>query len=123
MAESQLSEFYDRVARYERARAKGRGFETDGTLGRSFYLRPKRRSPLRIVTGIAGVLFTLLALKAGIVLFVGEGVYAQRLERMNKGEGIDRLGAAILKIDPISGYMVNQVRVWAPQIKAFALKD
>jgi hypothetical protein len=121
MAELQLSEFYDRVARYERARAKGYGFEADGTLGRSFYLRPKRRGPLRVVLSVCLVLSTLIVLKAGIILFAGEGMYSERVARMQGGQSIDQLGAAILHIDPVSGFLVDQARIWTPKIKDFAL--
>lgn len=123
MAESQLMEFYGRVAQYERARSQGYGFEADGTLGRSYYHRPKRRSLLRTIFGACAVIFILLALKAGIILFVGEGIYADRVERMNNGQDIDRLGAAILKIDPVSSFMVDQAQIWAPRIRDFALAD
>ena len=37
MADPNLTEFYSRVRRIEKARAKGFGFEAAGTLGRSFY--------------------------------------------------------------------------------------
>lgn len=123
MTESQLSEFYGRVAQYERARNRGYGFEAVGTLGRSHYTHPKRRRPMRLFMGICVVAFILLALKAGIILFVGEGIYGERLARMNNGQDIDRLGAAILQIDPVSGFMVDQTRIWAPRIKDLLLSD
>lgn len=119
MAESQLMEFYDRVARYEKARSRGLGFEADGTLGRSYYLRPQKRSPLRVVLGLCAVALTLLSLKAAIILFVGEGVYADRIARMHEGQDMDRLGAALLQFDPASGFLVEQARIWAPVIKGF----
>jgi hypothetical protein len=123
MSESQLMEFYKRVAQYERARSQGYGFEADGTLGRSYFHRPKRRSLFRMAAGAGAVVFILLALKAGIILFVGEGIYADRIERMNNGQDIDRLGAAILKIDPVSSFMVDQSQIWAPRIMDLVLAD
>jgi|GEM_PF-2171816 len=47
MSDPNLADFYGRVARIERARAKGYGFESNGRSGRSHYLRATRqRRPL-----------------------------------------------------------------------------
>lgn len=123
MAESQLAEFYERVARYERSRKLGFGFEADGTLGRSFYMRPVKRSPLRVVFGLCAVAIVLLSLKAGIILFVGEGVYGDRMAMMRDGQDIDRLGYAVLQFDPVSSLMVENFRLWSPVMMDFLLQD
>ena len=48
MAGQDYSEFYARLVRLERARAKGYGFEADGTLGRSYYYKPPRKRSARV---------------------------------------------------------------------------
>ncbi len=65
MADSNMTDFYDRVRRFERMRSKGYGFEADWTFGRSFYARKsaKRRG---LLLPILVVLTLVFALKGGL---------------------------------------------------------
>lgn len=101
MYDENLVDFYDRVARFEKAHAKGFGHEAAGTLGRSAYARPARRK--RSV--VAPMLFACLCavgLKAAILHSVGPAQYQTRVERLNAGEGFDRLGGWLMQVDPVT---------------------
>lgn len=112
MYDQNLVEFYDRVARFEKAHAKGFGHEAAGTLGRSSQARPQRRRRVRVVP----IVFTLLAavlLKGTIYHFVGAENYQARVERLAEGEGFDRLGAWLMQADPVTvtvGQTIADVR-------------
>lgn len=70
MTDPNMTEFYGRVARIQKARAKGYGFEAPGALGRSYYVRPHTRRRSFILP----ILFTLvccLLLKGVIYHSVG----------------------------------------------------
>lgn len=109
MSDPNLVAFYGRIARIERARAQGYGFEASGTLGRSHSnTRPaQRRSPvLRIVVLVAVCAF---GLKAAIHATVGPENYQQRVERLVSGEGFDRLGGWLMQADPVTVWLSRQI--------------
>ena len=85
MADPNLVDFYSRVARFERARSQGYGFDAPGTLGRSHY---QRKSPAR--RGILGPLLLValcgFGLKGAILHSVGTESYNQRVERLLAGD-------------------------------------
>lgn len=108
MADPNLSEFYDRVARIEKARALGYGFEAEGTLGRSYYHRRARRrrallGPLLIVAACA------IGLKATIHYKVGAAAYEDRVARLMSGEGFERLGGQLMQADPLTEYLSERL--------------
>lgn len=81
MSDPCLQEFTVRVARIEQARAKGYGFEAEGTLGRSSLVlcrdhRPPKRRVLRGV--VLGLLFATL-LKAVLLQQLGPQSYDSRV--------------------------------------------
>ncbi len=106
MADANMADFYDRVRRFERMRSKGYGFEADGTLGRSFYHRsPAKRRGWLLPTLMA--LLVVFGLKAGLYQAVGADSYAQRVERLQAGEGFDPVGGWLMQADPVTLWMSN----------------
>lgn len=108
MADQNLSEFYARVARVEKARAKGYGFEAEGTLGRSFYNRRRSRRP-----ALFGPLMIVLAcgigLKAAMYYQVGEKAYQDRVHRLMESDGFERLGGYLMQADPVTRYLSDRI--------------
>jgi len=110
MADPNLADFYGRIARLERMRAKGYGFEANGTLGRSHYLRPTRqRRPLLRVLIFAGV--CAFGLKGAILHQVGPESYEARVARLQAGQDFDKLGAWLMQADPVTIWVADQIDV------------
>ncbi len=108
MADQDFTEFYDRVARIEKARAKGYGFEADGTLGRSHYHRPVRRKR-RLVAPFVMLLACFLCLKAALHYQIGNDIYGLRVESMRSSDsGMERVAGMLMQADPLTVWLSNQ---------------
>ncbi|MGB8813136.1 MAG: hypothetical protein WCC57_08120 [Paracoccaceae bacterium] len=109
MTDQSLSEFYSRIARIEKARAKGYGFEAEGTLGRSYYYRPtKKRRP--ILAPLLMVAMCSVAMKGAVLSKIGDDLYEQRVDRLLDGQGFERLGGYLMKADPVTVFVSDQFR-------------
>lgn len=118
MYDTNLVEFYGRVAKFEKASAKGYGHEAPGTLGRSATYGLFRKSRRRI--GLMPLVFVVLAgfgLKATIYHTVGPVHYEARLTSLAAGEGFDRLGAWLMQVDPVTAYAAKQIGALAAALK------
>ena len=108
MADPNLVDFYSRVARFERARSKGYGFDAQGTLGRSHFARQPRKR-----RGILGPLLLVavcgIGLKGAILHSVGYESYTMRVERLQAGEGFDRMGGWLMQADPVTLYVADKI--------------
>lgn len=108
MSDPNLVDFYRRVARIEKSRADGFGFEAEGTLGRSFFNKPARRR-----RGFLGpVLFLLICvfgLKGAIYHSVGAVSYDDRVARLQAGQGFDVLGGWLMQADPLTIFVAEQI--------------
>lgn len=92
MTDPNLTDFYGRVARIQKARTKGNGFEIAGTLGRSYYYRPLAK--LRSMLGpILFLLICAFLLKGLIYHNVGADTYNERVASLMVGKGIEPFGA------------------------------
>lgn len=106
MADPNLHDFQQRLARISAARARGRAFQTGDTADPSRPdpsrpdRSPRRRRPLP--GALAFVLCCGLGLKAVLLAQVGQASYADRIARLAQGGGFDRLGAALMQPDPVS---------------------
>ncbi|MFZ1468050.1 MAG: hypothetical protein WAT09_03625 [Paracoccaceae bacterium] len=100
-ADPNLKNFHGRIARIEKARAKGYGFEAKGTLGRSATYH-RERPLMRLVKALSLVLLTSIGLKGVIHYYVGAAVYDERVTTMMLGEGFDRLGGTLMQADPVT---------------------
>ena len=109
MADPNLVDFYSNVARFEKKRAKGYGFDAAGTLGRSHFEKSsrKRRSLLAplLLVAVCGI-----GLKAAIYQSVGAASYNDRVERLAQGEGFDRLGGWLMQADPATLFVAEKIR-------------
>ncbi|WP_149141088.1 hypothetical protein [Gemmobacter caeruleus] len=109
MAEQDFNEFYARVARIEKARAMGYGFEAEGTLGRSHYHRPTRRRP-RILAPLLFATLSFFCLKGALHHQIGHDTYVQRLELMQASEsGMERVAAALMQADGLTMRISDQI--------------
>lgn len=107
MADPNLTDFYSNVARFEKKRAKGYGFDAAGTLGRSHFQKTaKRRSWLM---PLLFVLCAGIGLKAMIYQSVGANSYNQRVQALQVGEGFDRLGGWLMQADPATVFVAGQI--------------
>jgi hypothetical protein len=108
MADPNLVDFYSRVARFERARSKGRGFDAAGTLGRSHYARKSR--PRRAILGpLLMVALCAVGLKGAILHTVGAESYNLRVERLQAGEGFDPMGGWLMQADPLTVWVSARI--------------
>ncbi len=111
MADMNLSDFYGRIARIETARAKGYGFEAEGTLGRSYYFRPSRKR-----RSILGPMLIVLAcgfgLKGAIHYKVGADTFDRRVESMMASDGFSRFGAYLMQSDPVTLYVSSRLQTF-----------
>lgn len=99
MADPNLVDFYGRVARIEKDHARGYGFEARGTLGRSAYMRRRKRSPFRFVLPVMAVIACGVVVKGFIYQQIGGNVYDERVAALLDGEGFDRLGGYLMTAD------------------------
>ncbi len=108
MTDPNMSSFYGRVARIQKMRAKGYGFEAPGTLGRSYYYRPapQRRS---IMMPMIFVVMLLFALKGVIFQQVGAETYNQRVAGLMAGEGVEKVGGWLMQSDPVTLWVAGKV--------------
>lgn len=110
MADQDFNEFYARVARVEKARAQGYGFEADGTLGRSHYKRPARRRR-RMVLPLIFTLAVFFCLKAAMLNEIGYQTYADRVSQMRAAEnGMERVAGAIMQVDPVTLWIATKAK-------------
>lgn len=106
MADQNMVDFYGRVSRIKKARAKGYGFEAEGTLGRSYYLQHlPTRSRISILKPAMIVLFSAFGLKGAIHYQIGGSVYSERVAELQSGKGIDRLGGYLMQADPLTMFV------------------
>lgn len=108
MTDPNMSDFYGRVSRIQRMRAKGYGFEAPGTLGRSYYSRPqaRRRSMLGPVLFMA---FCVFLLKGTMYQQVGSETYNDRVAALMAGEGIEHVGGWLMQAEPVTIFVAGQI--------------
>ena len=109
MSDPNLRNFQQRVARIERAHVEGLGFEAEGTLGRSHYLRRKGwriplMGPVLVLVGL-GTLF-----KALIHVRLGGDLYQARVDMLWNGDGLSVLGAVLMQPDPLTIWLATHLR-------------
>ncbi|WP_435259866.1 hypothetical protein ACSBLW_08940 [Thioclava sp. FR2] len=111
MSDPSIDEFYSRIAKIEKAREKGFGFEAKGTLGRSFYTRKSRRFRLRmpLMRPAFALLVTATVVKAVFLQQLGSEAYHDRVAKLQAGAGIDRLGGVLMSADPVTTALANNL--------------
>jgi hypothetical protein len=116
MADPNMSDFYRRVERIQKARAKGHGFEASGTLGRSFYMRQQTHR-----RGVLGpILFVCLAvvlLKGVMIHEIGHSQYDLRVQHLLASEGVAHLGGWLMQADPVSEMVADKLTTHLPTLR------
>ena len=111
MVDRNLQNFYGRVGRIEKIHAAGGGFEAEGTLGMSYYNAKRKRSYRKGFLGpLVLVLMTIVAIKAAVHASLGPEAYQERITRLEAGSWADRTGAYVLRADPLTLAISEQVR-------------
>lgn len=109
MADQDFTEFYARVARVEKARAQGYGFEAEGTLGRSHYQHPTRRKR-RFLAPLLMLLLCFFTLKGVLHSQIGGEIYAQRIAQMRVSDsGIERISGLLMQADTATRWISAQI--------------
>ena len=108
MADPNLVDFYGSVARFERARANGYGFDAAGTLGRSHFEKKSRLRKSWHGTALL-VIFCVFGMKGAILQSVGGQAYDNRVAGLQAGEGFDRLGGWLMQADPVTMFMAEKI--------------
>jgi len=116
MSDPNMAEFYKRASRLETQRANGKGFESPGTLGRSYYHRParKRRSVLWPVL----LLLALGMLMKGAIYFAtGPEVYNSRVADLRASTGVvEQAGGFIMQLDPVTQRLAGEIALGVHKI-------
>ena len=107
MSDPNLVDFYDRVSRFERARAHGWAHQA-GAFPEPRRVRGGRRRRSFIMPLLL-LAFAVFAMKGAIFYSVGASAYQDRVTRMQAGEGFDRLGAWMMQADPVTEFMAGQI--------------
>ena len=107
MQDTNLVEFYARVARHEKERSLGYGHEAEGTLGRKAFVRAKPRKSFLLP--LIFVALCAFGLKGAILYSGGAEAYQTRVDRLNAGEGFDRLGGWLMQVDPMSVFVAEKI--------------
>ena len=111
MADQNMVDFYGRVSRIKKARAKGYGFEAVGTLGRSYYSQHSSpRTKTSFLKPALIVLFSAFGLKGAIHYQIGGSVYSERVAELQSGKGFDRLGGYLMQADPVTMFVSGKLQ-------------
>ena len=108
MSDPNLSDFYGRVARIQKARSKGYGFEAPGTLGRSSSAAPRTRR--RSILGpVVFLLVCAVLLKGAIYHSVGADSYADRVAGLMAGDGVEWVGGWLMQAEPATLFVSDKI--------------
>ena len=116
MTDPNLTDFYGRVARIQKMRSKGYGFEAPGTLGRSFYYRPKSRRR-SIVGPILFLLACTFLLKGTIYYNIGAEGYGERVAALQSSVGIERIGGWMMQAEPATIFVSQGIAAGLAKLK------
>lgn len=108
MADPNLTDFYARLARFEKMHRKGYSFDAPGTLTRP---RAKTRRSLSMTIFKPLVLVAAFAIGMKSVIYnqVGTEDYNLRVAGMGQGEGFDRLGGWLMQADGATIYFSGKI--------------
>lgn len=109
MSDPNMVDFYKRAARLQRDRARGRGFEAAGTLGRSYYQRPPAHRA-SILWPALFLLATAFVLKGAIFYATGSDLYQSRVADLRGAPGtVERVGGWLMQADPVTLWMAGKI--------------
>lgn len=108
MADPNLRDFYGRIYRIQKRHRRGGGFEATGTLGRSYFVPPPSRS-INIVRPLVMVVIAVTFVKVLMLAVIGPADYASRIAGLQAGGTIDRVGAVVMAVDPVTGFLAGKI--------------
>ena len=111
MDDPNLTDFYGRVSRIQKARALGLGFEAPGTLGRSHYYQPRSRRR-SMIGPVLFILLSAMVLKGAIYNQIGAESYNERVSALMAGDSAQRIGGWLMQEDPAM-ILVSNTITWA----------
>lgn len=109
MLDPNIKDFNDRVGRLKAAHAQGFAFEARGAFGRSHFRKPKRSRSLKMVLPILYLVMAATVMKGVVHYAVGAQTYDDRVELMQTGVGIDKLGAVLMAPDHLTLWISNSI--------------
>lgn len=110
MFDPNIKDFYERVARLNKAHAAGYGFEAVGVLGRSHYRQAPRKNRIKFAFPVVFLLMAGVGLKGTVHYFVGAQTYEDRVADLQNGAGFDKLGAVIMAPDRLTLWVSATLR-------------
>lgn len=108
MADPNLRDFYGRIYRIQKRHRRGGGFEATGTLGRSYFVAPPTRS-INIIRPLIMVAISVTMIKVLMLAAIGPADYATRIAGLEAGSTIDRIGAVVMTVDPVTGFLAGKI--------------
>ena len=108
MADPNLRDFYGRIYRIQKRHRRGGGFEATGTLSRAYFVPPPSRS-FHIVRPLVMVVIAVTVVKVLMLSVVGPADYANRIAGLQAGGTIDRVGAVVMSVDPVTGFLAEKI--------------
>lgn len=108
-----LNDFYSRVSRIEKSHAKGYGFEAAGTVSRATPARGGWKA-LKLVKPLVLVALVGIGLKGTIHYYIGAQTYESRVSALAAGDGIDPVGAWMMRADPLTLWVSAELRRMLP---------
>lgn len=111
MADPNVKDFYGRLYRIKKTHRRGGGFEAAGTLGRAYFVTPpgRRSFLLPLLRPLLILVVCLTLLKAVILSSIGGAAYLDRMASLQNGDRISRVGAVVMRIDPVTQYLADKV--------------
>lgn len=106
MADPNLVDFYSNVAHFEKRRQMGYSFEAAGTVSKRRVVSRKHRSFIRPLLMVAVCVF---GLKGMIYNSVGAADYSSRVATLEAGQGFDRLGGWLMRVDPVTQFVATGI--------------
>ena len=101
----QQREFQARLKKVESGSSKffdKKKIETRGLYNPKPLAKQRRISYFRILMSVVVLWVFLLLLRLGVVNYMGEAAYTERMEALAKGDAFEWLGARIMYIGPIA---------------------
>jgi hypothetical protein len=101
VADPNMKNFEQRLARIDKIHKAGGAFESSGTLGRAYFdaTRPRRRRGVSL-RALAFLFAAALLFKAAILAQLGQDGYAERVAALANGSVFEQAGAWVLQADP-----------------------
>lgn len=107
--------FRKRLRRLERQHtALSRGYETHIRSDGLLIVKPKRQIPHVSSAAIFTFLALFMLLKAVLLAQVGHDDYANRVALLQVGTPVERVGAVVMSIDPVTSYLAGIIKPILP---------